>query len=262
MNAFAQWVSRGSWVRSDVISRWGFAAMHRRLRRTARPARAERSRWAIEAFEPRVLFAALAVNDVQILEGNGGTTNVSYTVSLLQGGAQTVTVNFNVATSSATVGEDFQATSGTLTYTAGQTSKTVTVPVINDTQQEGTEAFFLNLANATNATLADSSGQGTIFDNDAAFFSISNSNVSEGNTGTTNATFTVTRSGSTAGTSTVNFNAATSSAAAGTDFQPTSGTLPFGPGVTTQTVNVPVIGDTLQEGNEVFFVNLGSPQNG
>jgi hypothetical protein len=54
----------------------------------------------------------------------------------------------------------------TLTFLSGETSKTVTVAVINDIDFEANETFFVNLSNPANATFGDSQGMGTIIDND------------------------------------------------------------------------------------------------
>ncbi len=120
--------------------------------------------------------ASLSINDVQIIpEGNSGSRTVTFTVTLSSGLGVPVTVNF--ATSSdgtntggtATAGSDYLATSGTLTFAVGQTSRTVSVTVLGDTLNESdAETFFVNLSNSVNATIADGLGEGRIFDDDPA----------------------------------------------------------------------------------------------
>jgi len=88
--------------------------------------------------------------------------------------------------------------------------------------------------------------------------SIDDVTLTEGDTGTTNATFTVTRSGDTSLISTVNFATADDSATQPGDYGPISGTLTFAAGETTQTVTVSVNGDTLDEVDEKFLVNLSA----
>ena len=83
--------------------------------------------------------------------------------------------------------------------------------------------------------------------------------VTEGNSGTANATFTVSLSAASGQTVTVNYATADGTAVAPGDYTAGSGTLTFTPGVTTQTITVPVNGDTLGEANETFFVNLSGP---
>jgi hypothetical protein len=95
----------------------------------------------------------------------------------------------------------------------------------------------------------------------APTLSINDVSQNEGNAGATAFTFTVTRSGSTAGTTTVNYatadGTATGAAACpGPDYQSQMGTLTFAPTVTSQTITILVCGDTTFEPNETFFVNL------
>ena len=93
-------------------------------------------------------------------------------------------------------------------------------------------------------------------------FVINDVSVTEGNSGTTTATFTVTLSAPThAVNATVAFATANGTALAGSDYESTSGTLTFAPGVTTQTIGVTVDGDFVIEPDETFLVNLSSPVN-
>jgi hypothetical protein len=91
--------------------------------------------------------------------------------------------------------------------------------------------------------------------------SINNVSANEGNSGLTPFVFTVTLSAASASTVTVAYATADGTANAGSDYNATSGTLTFNPGITTQTITVNVIGDTIVEPNETFFVNLSSPTN-
>ena len=194
-------------------------------------------------------------------EGNSGTTPATFTVNLSVASVFTVTVNFATANGTATAGSDYQATSGTLTFAPGTTSQTLTVPVLGDTLDEPNETFTVTLSNPTNATLATAQATGTIVDDDVPLLSIGNVTVPEGNSGTTPATFTVNLSIASVFTVTVNFATANGTATAGSDYQATSGTLTFAPGTTTQTLTVPILGDTLDEPNETFTVTLTNPTN-
>ena len=88
---------------------------------------------------------------------------------------------------------------------------------------------------------------------------INNVSVLEGNSGTTPATFTVTLSPASAVPVTVHYATSDGTATAGSDYTATSGTLAFAPGVTSQTITVPVIGDTVVEPDETFTVTLSQP---
>jgi hypothetical protein len=106
---------------------------------------------------------SLAVNDVSLNENAG---NATFTVNLSAASGQSVTFNYATADGTASAPADYAATSGSVAFNPGQTSKTISVPIIDDTINEPTEAFFVNLSGATNATIADSQGVGTIVDND------------------------------------------------------------------------------------------------
>src|SRR5207248_1934875 len=82
--------------------------------------------------------------------------------------------------------------------------------------------------------------------------------VTEGNSGSLNANFTVTLSASSAQTVAVAYATADGTATAGSDYQSNSGTLTFNPGITIQPVTIAVNGDTLDEANETFFVKLSN----
>jgi hypothetical protein len=113
---------------------------------------------------------ALSVNDVTVTEGDTGTVSAVFTVSLSGLSAQTVTVQYTTADGTATAGSDYVATSGTLTFTPGQTTQPVSVSVIGDLVQEPNETFFLNLSSSVNAIIADGQGLGTIVDQDGLNF--------------------------------------------------------------------------------------------
>ncbi|MEQ8973778.1 MAG: glycoside hydrolase family 9 protein [Coleofasciculus sp. C1-SOL-03] len=110
----------------------------------------------------------LSINDVSLTEGNSGTKNATFTVNLSEASTQSVSVNYATANDTATAGSDYTAESGTLTFAAGETSKTISVAVTGDTTVESDETFNVNLSNASNATIGDSQGVGTILNNDSS----------------------------------------------------------------------------------------------
>ena len=111
---------------------------------------------------------ALNINDVSLAEGNAGTTNFVFTVTLSPASGQPVTVDFATQNGSATAGSDYTATTGTLTFAAGDTSETITVPVTGDATFEPDETFNVVLSNAPLASIGDGTGLGTILNDDAA----------------------------------------------------------------------------------------------
>jgi hypothetical protein len=96
---------------------------------------------------------------------------------------------------------------------------------------------------------------------DPPTLSINDVSITEGNSGTSNAVFTVNLSTPTTLPVTVNFTTANGTATAGSDYWSTVGTVTFAPGEITKTIAVPVNGDRLPESNETFTVNLNGAAN-
>jgi hypothetical protein len=200
---------------------------------------------------------ALAISDASTLEGNTGTHAVTFTVSLSAASNQTITVAYATADVTATAGSDYQATLGTLTIPAGQTTGTITVPVNGDRLGETNEDFFVYLGSPTNATIADSQAVGTVVD-DEPHASISDVTKAEGRRGnTTLFTFTVTLSAAYDQAVTMSFRTVNGTATTGNnDYVAQTGTLTFKPGETTKTITIKVKGDSKKEANETFYLDL------
>ncbi len=109
---------------------------------------------------------SIVINDVTVVEGNSGTTDALFGVTLSVDALSTVTVDYATANGTATGGSDYVAASGTLSFAPGETVKTIIIAVIGDVLMDGTESFFVNLSNPTNATVGDSQGRGTITGDD------------------------------------------------------------------------------------------------
>ncbi|WP_396134999.1 PKD domain-containing protein [Chamaesiphon sp. OTE_8_metabat_110] len=108
----------------------------------------------------------ITINDPTITEGDSGTTNLTFTLTLNQASTQAISVNYNTSNLTAISGSDYTATSGTITFAVGETTKTITIAILGDTTAEASETFALNLTNAINATIAKATGTATILDND------------------------------------------------------------------------------------------------
>jgi subtilisin-like proprotein convertase family protein len=203
---------------------------------------------------------ALVVADASATEALGP---VSITVSLTHATTSTVTVNYATANGTATAGSDYTAKpSTTLTFNPGQVSKTVPVSVIDDALSEGDETFKLNLTNASNASIADAQGIGTIVDDDPEpDISVGDVSVVEGDTGTVTASFPVTLSAASGLEVDVDYATANGTATAGSDYETKDGTLVFAAGDTTKQIDVTVDADVAYEGNETFTVDLSAPLN-
>ena len=209
----------------------------------------------------------ITINDVSVTEGNSGTKTVDFTVSLSAANpTQTVTVNFATADGSASSSSDYQANSGLVSFSPGQTSQPVTITINGDTSLESNETFFVNLSNPTNAAILDGQGQGTILEDDSPpTLTIADVSQNEGNASTTTFTFTVHLSAP-ALTGGVTFDIATADGTA-QDGGVSEDTDYVGQSLTSQTIpagsqdylfNVTVNGDLSIEPNETFSVNVSN----
>lgn len=110
---------------------------------------------------------SISIGDVSVIEGNSGTIDAIFPVTLSAASTSTITVNYATADGTATIADsDYIQTSGTLTFAPGEISKTITVAVIGDTAYEPDETFSVRLSNPANATLARAEGIGTIVNDD------------------------------------------------------------------------------------------------
>jgi len=203
---------------------------------------------------------SIVVTDVSGLESSG---TLSFSVLLTNANGTSVSVDYATADGTAIAGSDYTATSGTLTFTPGQTSKPVPVTIVNDALAEDDETFTLNLSNATGGiAIADPSGTATIQNDDPdPTVSVANASVLEGDTGTTTLSLPVTLSGPAGHEIDVDYTTSDGTATAGNDYLAKSGTLVFAPGETTKLIEVTVNGDILVEGDETVTVTLSAPFN-
>ncbi|HEX9946054.1 MAG TPA: Calx-beta domain-containing protein, partial [Allosphingosinicella sp.] len=210
--------------------------------------------------------ATLSIADTAAYEGTGGSSAIVFTVTRTgdTSGASTAdyAVTFGSGSFSAGAG-DFAAAqplTGQVSFAAGESSKTITLDLLADSNPEADEGFTVTLSNATGGTLADASATGTIVNDDGPAPTVTISDVSqpEGNSGTSVFSFTVTRTGGT-GAFTVDYATDPGTATSGTDFVATSGTLSFAAGEISKTVEVTVNGDTQGEFSETFAVLLSNP---
>ncbi|MCA9060187.1 MAG: hypothetical protein KDA85_16880, partial [Planctomycetaceae bacterium] len=207
---------------------------------------------------------SISVSDATITEGG----RLAFVVSLSKASASDVTVNWATAAGSASSPADFLSKSGTLKFSAGQTTKTIYIDTVDDLAYEGTETLNFTLSNGVGAVVADGSATGTISDNDSPpSLSINDVSMTEGKIMTSGKdkgkpqrktmVFTVTLSSPV--TQTVKVKYATKNGTAKTsdkDYLSASGTLEFAPGETSKTISVTVLGDKKSEAHETFTVTL------
>ena len=111
----------------------------------------------------------ISIADARVTEGDSGATgNMVFAVRLSARASQEVTVRFATDEGTATAGSDFTALSGILTFTPGDTARSITVRVTGDDVDEQDETFTITLSNPRNATLGDATATGVIEDDDTA----------------------------------------------------------------------------------------------
>ena len=205
---------------------------------------------------------SVSISDTSLTEGDSGTSTATFTVSLSKTSSETVTVFGQTIDGTALNGGDYLATSGLVTFLPGDSVESFSVEIVGDAVAEDTEAFFVGLSLATGATIADSQGTGTVFDNDGAItITVHDASVTEGDSGTRSIAFSVTLSAASSETVTVLAQTTAGTAAAGADYLTAAATLIFTPGDTAESFVVQVIGDEDEEATEQFFVDLSSATN-
>ena len=220
---------------------------------------------------------SVSINDVQVTEGNSGTTSAVFSVTLSQASNQTVTVSFATADGTATAsGNDYQSATGTLVFNPGDLTRSITIQVNGDTANETDETFKVNLTNPINTALADAEATGTILNDDAPGVQLSSSTYQiREDADNTPQRFTllsidVIRVGDISAPATVKYITSDNSggnecgqftgfASQRCDYTLAGSTLRFAAGEASKTITIPIINDGYKEGNEVFTLQLLNP---
>ncbi|MBI4142794.1 peptidoglycan-binding protein [Candidatus Uhrbacteria bacterium] len=206
---------------------------------------------------PTVQFSAATSS------GFEGTSPAQATVTLSAASEQTVTVDYATANGTAASGSDYTAASGTLTFTAGQTSKTADVTIANDTLNEANETFTIAISNPSNATLgATTTHTYTINDDDGSPVIGFSANTSSGSEGTSPVTIGVALSVASGQNTTVDYAVTGGTATGGgVDYSLASGTATITAGATSTNITLTVANDSLNEANETIIVTLTNAVN-
>ena len=208
--------------------------------------------------------AVLSLSDLQYGVAESGGRAV-ITVNRSNNFDESVTVGYETVAGSgtATAGQDYIVSSGTLSFAPTVTERSFTVPILDNNIFQGNRNLQIRLLNPGGQAILGTPNQSTltIFDDDPANqpaqvlqFAQMTYNVQE-NGG--NATVTVQRTGSTQGTVSVNYSTSNGTAVAGTDYTPASGTLTFADGQATASFTVPILDNAVLDGNRSFNVALG-----
>jgi hypothetical protein len=197
----------------------------------------------------------LQANSANVRENEGSVTVV---VQRVHGSTGIVTVDYATRSASAIAGREFTPVSGMLTFADGETTKSVTIAILDNSTYDGNREFFLALSNATGgATIASYPvGEVDLFDDEPTpTVSIDDIRLYEGNSGTKSAGFTITITGVTRSIDIrILWTTNDSSAQAGSDYDSSGGTFFFTPADSRKTISVPVYGDTTVEDDEKFNV--------
>jgi hypothetical protein len=206
---------------------------------------------------------SITIADRTVTEGNAGTVAAGFVLTLSAPSGQPVSVAYATANGTATAGSDYVAAGGTATLNPGATTMTLNVTVNSDTALELDENFFVNLSSPSNVTIARAQAVGTIVNDEGIPpASVSDVTVTEGNAGNSVATVTVTLESEAVQTVTIAYATASGTATvADGDYLAASGTLTFPVGVLSQSFDVTILGDVIDEPNETFVVNLSAPVN-
>jgi hypothetical protein len=202
----------------------------------------------------------VSVANASVIEGDIGTTTLSLPVTLSGPSGREVDVDYATSDGTATAGSDYTATSGTLVFAPGETSKQIDVSVTGDLLVEGNQTITVTLSSPFNADLGTSVATGTITNDDAnPKLVVGDANVLEGNSGTTPLTFTVAMVPVSVTDVTVDYATSDGTATAGSDYTGASGTLTIPAGQASGTIAVSVSGDKTYEPNETLTLTLMNP---
>ena len=205
-----------------------------------------------------------SIDSPRVVEGDSGPTTMTFTVTLSPAASVQATVGYIYSMAgSAIAGTDHAAIpGGALTFAPGVTTQTISVAVNGDTDHEPDEGVAVQLRNprpsgfvlATGMSL----GSGLIVDDDTPTLTIDSRRVAEGNSGTTEMTFTVTLEPASTEQVTVDWSdAGDGTAASGSDYTtPAGGTLTFAAGETSKPITVSVRGDGDVEPDETVRVRI------
>jgi len=187
--------------------------------------------------------------------------SVTLNVLRLNGTNGTTTVNYSTTNGTAMAGTNYTASSGTVTFTNGQSVQAITIPLLHDPRVTGDLTFKVGLTNPSAGAQLTSPSTATVVvhDSDAGVSFAASATTVFKNVGS--AVIPVVNSNPNVGTYSVNYSTGTGTAVAGVDYTTTSGTLTFTNGQTTGYFAVPIIPNNLVESNRTFTVNLSSPSS-
>jgi hypothetical protein len=204
----------------------------------------------------------LSINDVTVLEGDSGTNNAVFTLSGFGSVGKNVTVAYTTLNGTAVAASDYLPRGGAATLAPGGGTAKITVPIVGDKFNEGTETFSVMLSNTDTGRITDSIGLGTILDNDPLpSLYVNDVHVTTTEEGLRAAVFTVAMDAPSGRDVSMDFATIEGTAKPVDDYNAQLGTLTFAPGVTTKQVTVLIRTDTDYAPNKKFSLKLSNALN-
>lgn len=208
---------------------------------------------------------SFSIADASAPEGS----NLGFVVTRTGSASVSCSVSYATSDLSARAGTDYDAASGTLTFSSTQTQKTINVITkVDDQELEPNETLIVDLSSATEgAAISRGEATGTITATGGGsggdcsgitFYVATSGAVTEGQP----SVFTISKSGTSSITCTVNYATVNGTATAGSDFAAKSGTVEFAASQTSLSVSVATIDDSISEGAETFTMSLSNPSDG
>jgi hypothetical protein len=210
----------------------------------------------------------ISIGETTVAEPASGTTDATFHVSITSSGSgtelpapspRTITVQYATTDGSAVAGRDYQPTIGTLVFLPGETSKTLSVTVMNDHVAGADKTFYVELSNPSQAKLGHSLGQATIAEA-GRMITVEDTAIAKSDYGTVEAVFAVSLSSPSPNPIAVDYATADGTAVAFYDYLPQQGTLVFDPGQASKTIRVTVITPLGKEGEKTFALQLSNPR--
>lgn len=203
------------------------------------------------------------LQDASVVEGTGGYTYLNFVAALIKPWHEPVTFSFSTFGSTGVLpDQDYVPTNGTLTIPAGQISVTIPAVVVSDALNEIDETIFLNVSNVVGAVPLRLQASGIILNDDPLpVLSLFPSSVLEGDSGTNDMVVAVSLSAPSGRTVSFNYGTSNSTAAAFFDYRNASGLISMPTGMTQTNFVLRILGDTLPEGTEFFWVYPTTPVN-
>lgn len=201
---------------------------------------------------PRLSIANMSVDET------AGTAD--FTVTLNEPATEDISFAYTTIDDTATGGSDYTITSSTATILTGSSSTTVSIPIINDLMaNEGSETFFVYLSNAVNAVLLDFEGVGTIIDDDTALsLAINDASIAEGDVDKT-VNVKINFSAPLPSPIMLTYHTSQGTATADVDYtEVSSETVTVPMGAKEHNLTLTILGDTLIENAENFFITINS----